>query len=687
LERPAAGTIEEAPRIDGFLDDPAWEAAAPLRDFRQQVPRAGEPSSEATEVRIVHDSRTLYIAVRCFDREPHRVLARTLARDAFDLLADDLFVAAIDPALTRRDGFWFAVNPAGAQFDAQVFNEGRIFDAAWDGVWESAGRRGSEGWTAEIAIPFDVLRFAGGRDGAMGFIFQRIVRRRNEEALLPYIPRDYGRETAFSRALRVDVREISPGAAVQLTPHLVGERRVAAGGDPDRDSLGSGGVDVRWGAGPTLSADFTLDTDFGETEVDQQRINLTRFPLFFPEKRQFFLENAGLLQFGIPEEAQAFHSRRIGLENGEPVPIRAGARLSGRLGPVTLAALDAVQRDTPESERTNFAALRARLDVGERGAAGVIFTDRRSDSLANRVAGADFLWPFAGEYRAEGFAAGSRTEGAGGDGGAAQARLAREGDRWRWSIEWARIDPGFDPAVGFVLRTDVRRSRASLAWQPRPASGPVRQWRFLYSPTFIYDSQRRLATRLHYAQTEADFHSGDTLAASFLEDFERLRAPFEIVPGVVVPPGDYDNHEAQASLASSAHRAVSGSAFANLGDFFGGRRRIGGASVLARLGPHLAVGAEFLHNRVRLPAGSFSTRLGLVRLRYAFTPALFGGVLVQSNSLTDEVGMNFRFDWIYRPGCDLFVVYNRLFREPADPFASDLEREAALVKIVHLFRF
>jgi hypothetical protein len=682
-----AAPLEAGLRIDGALDEPPWAEAPPLGDFRQQVPRAEEPASEATEVRILYDARTLFIGVKCFDREPQRILVRTLARDAFDLLADDLFVVSIDPALTGRDGFWFATNAAGAQFDAQVFNEGRIFDTAWDGVWESAARQGPEGWTAEIAIPLDILRFDAGRDRTMGFIFQRLIRRRNEEAYLPYIPRDYGRETAFSRAMLVDFQETSRGVRLQIKPHILAARRVAIEPTGDEDTLGRSGVDLKWGATPTLTADFTLNTDFGETEVDQQQINLTRFPLFFPEKREFFLENAGLLQFGIPEETQVFFSRRIGLEDGEPIPIRAGARLSGRVGPVTLAALDALQRDTPESERTNFGALRARADIGERGSAGVIFTDRRADSFANRVAGADFLWPFRGEYRAEGFVTGSRTGGSGGDGAAAHARLAREGDLWRWSLEWTRVDPGFDPAIGFVLRPDMRRARASLAWQPRPHDGPVRQWRMLYSPTFIYDSQDRLASRLHFAQGEAEFHSGDTVGAFFLEDFERLLGPFEIVPGVIIPPGDYDNHEAQASVATSGNRLLSGSAFANLGDFFGGRRRIAGASVLARLGAHLSAGGEFVHNRVRLPAGEFSTRLSLIRLRYAFTPRLFGGVLLQSNSLTDEVGVNLRLDWIYRPGCDLFFVYNRLFRTPVEPFQSDLDREATLVKVVHLIRF
>lgn len=681
--------------LDGVPDEPPWRSALRLAGFVQQVPRAGEPASETTQVRILYDDRTLYLAIVCSDAQPDRILARTLARDDFALLADDLFAVAIDPGLTRRDGFWFAVNPAGAHFDAQIFNEGRIFDTAWDGVWEARARRGPGGWSAEMRIPLSNLRFEGSPEAAMGFNFHRLIRRRNEEVYLPAIPRDYGDEAALSRALPVWFENVSGGAAVQVKPHALVEHRRAAGPGGDTDDLGSAGLDLKWGITPTLTADFTLDTDFAETEVDQQQINLTRFGLFFPEKRDFFLENAGLFQFGLPGETQIFFSRRIGLEGGLPVPIRAGGRLSGRAGRLTLGLLDVLQRDTPDLERTNFAVLRARHDLGRRGSAGFILTDRRARDSANRVAGVDLLWPFKSEYRVEGFLADSFTSAGGasataadGDGRAAYLRAAREGDLWQYSIDYTRVDPDFTAATGFVQRPDMRRRRASLAWRPRPASSPVRQWRLLYSPTYLTDSDDRLMTRLHFAQAEAELHSGDTLGAFFLEDFERLVAPFEIVPGVVIPTGDYDNHEAQATLTTSGNRVWAGSAFANLGDFFGGRRRILGASLTARAGRHLSVGIELTDNRVRLPAGEFGTRLGLVRVRYAFTPRLFGGVLMQSNSLTDEIGLNLRLNWIHSPGADLFFVYNRLIRPPDASFlAPDAERDTTILKITHLWRF
>ena len=696
LVPPAAGPL----RIDGVLDEPAWGSAARLDGFTQQVPRPGEPASEPTRVLLLHDENALYFGVSCDDSEPQAILARTLARDDFAHLADDLFVVAIDAGLSRRDGVWFATNPLGTQFDAQVFNEGRIFDTAWDGVWEARALRHASGWTVEIRIPFSNLRF--GRGAGAGINFHRLIRRRNEETYLPAIPRDLGDEATFSRALPVRLEGVRGGAALQFKPFLLGERSRAATPGAEPIASGQGGFDLKWGVTPTLAADLTFHTDFAETEVDQQQINLTRFDLFYPEKREFFLENAGLFQFGFPGELQVFHSRRIGLENGEPVPLWGGARLSGRVGRAMLGVLDIVQRDTPDVPRTNFGVVRLRHDLGERGSAGIILTDRRQGDAPgsgevtgeaaggqrNRVGGADFVLPFAEEYRVEGFVADSRTPGVGGDGRAAWLRVAREGDLWQYSLDYTRVDPDFDAGTGFVQRSDQRRRRASLAWRPRPTGSAVRQWRFLYSPTYLTDSENRLMTRLHFIQSEAELQAGDTLSTFFLDDFERLLTPFEIAPGVVIPSGEYHNHESQVSLATSPNRPWSSSGFANTGDFFDGRRRILGASLTARAGPHLTLGAEFIQNRVRLPADEFSTRLGLLRVHFAFSARLFGGVLIQSNSFTDEVGLNLRLDWIHAPGSDLYFVYNRLLRAPDETSVpSGAERDTAILKVTRLWRF
>jgi hypothetical protein len=673
--------------LDGFLNDPPWEDAPRLTGFVQQVPRPGAPISEPTEVRILYDDENLYLGVICGDREPGRILARTLARDDFSLLADDLFAVAIDSAHTGRDGFWFATNPLGAQFDAQIFNEGRIFDTAWDGVWEARSRIEAEGWTAEMRIPLFNLRFTGAPVVTLGFNFRRLIRRRNEEAYLPPIPRDYGDEKALSRALPVGLEEVQGGPSLQILPHgLVKHRRSAEPG-ADTDDLGRTGLDVKWGITPGLSADFTLNTDFAETEVDQQQINLTRFALFFPEKREFFLENAGLFDFGLPAEVQIFFSRRIGLQDGKTVPLRVGGRLSGRLGRTTIGVLDALTDGTPEAPGTNFGVLRARQDLGARASAGLLLTDRSSDAGGNRVVGADLFVPFRNEYRLQGFIAGSSTTGPGGDGGAGWFRVAREGDVWQYSADYTEVDSDFVAGTGFVQRANQRRRRGSIAWRPRPHGSAVRQWTLLYSPTYLTDDDNRLMTRLHFTEISAEFHTGDRLGMFYLDDFERLPTPFDIFPQVTIPPGEYHNSEAQVIATTSSNRPWAGSVLANLGDFFGGRRRILGASLIARDGRHLAIGTEFTHNRMRLPAGDFSTRLAALRVRYAFTTRLFGGLLVQSNSLTDEVGVNLRLNWVYRPGSDFFAVYNRLLRRPDAPFLADAEEATSILKLTCLWRF
>jgi hypothetical protein len=684
LPAPWAGT---AIRIDGLLDERAWDEALWLTGFVQQVPLPGSPVSQRTEVGILYDTGSLYLGVVCGDLDPDRILARTLARDDFSFMADDLFAVAIDPGRTGRDGVWFATNPLGAQFDAQIVNEGRIFDTAWDAVWEVRSRVGAAGWTAEMRIPLSSLRFGDASPVILGFNFHRLIRRHNEETYLPAIPREYGDETALSLALPVVLEGVRGCAALQILPHGVAERREPAAPDAGTTVRGQAGLDIKWGVTPSLTADLTINADFAETEIDQQQINFTRFPLFFPEKREFFLENAGLFDFGLPGELQVFHSRRIGLEDGRTVPLRLGGRLSGRTGRATVGALVALTDDVPEAPRTRFGVLRLRRDLGTRASAGLIVTDRRSDAGDNRVAGADLLVPIGQEHRIHGFIAASDTKGNAGDGGAGWIRFAREGDIWRYSAEYLRVDPEFVTGTGFVQRPDQRRRRGSFAWRPRPRASAIRQWSLLYSPTYLTDAGDRLMTRLHFFEVAAEFHTGDTLGLSHVDDFERLPAPFAIFPGVTIPPGDYNNTEIQATATTSGNRRLAASVFANHGDFFGGRRRIAGGSLTARTGRHLTIAAEFTRNRVRLPGGDLDTCLSALRLRMALSTTLFGGLLIQSNSLTDEVALNLRLNWIHRPGSDFFLVYNRPLRQPAAPSTPGDDRETLLLKLTYLWQF
>ncbi len=686
------------PRLDGVLDDPVWRDALIIDDFTQQLPLDRVPPTERTEVRILYDDNNLYLGVRLFDSEPSRILARALVRDSDAIDGDDQLAFCIDSSNNGRDGFWFSTNPAGVQVDAQIFNEGQVFDNNWNGIWEVATRVDDQGWTAEIRIPFFNLRFSPAAENIMGINFFRAIRRKNEEEYAPYMPRNFPGTLTLSRARKFSFTGIRRGVRFQLKPYGLTRGEQSYVSEPPEESLiGRAGADLKWGVTSSLTADLTYLTDFAQVEADIQQVNLTRFKLFYPEKRDFFLENAGLFQFGAHGETDVFFSRRIGLTDaGEVVPILGGGRLTGRLGKTSLGVLDVITDPGAGDPATNFGVLRVRRDILSRSTVGMILTDREAQGPGggNRVVGADTRLVSRGDWSLDAFYAVSHSSPDLPEGSAARVRAGRDGDTWSLVARYSQVDPGFDPGIGFVVRPDMDLWQGLAAWKPRPADGLVRQYNFTWIPTYITDRRGELQSRDNYLQFETHFESGDVAGVYFDPQFERLTAGFDIFPDpvhrekdIIIPPGDYSFSSAALYVNTFQGRRVLSSSTLVAGTFYGGRKTSIAEDLTVNFGPHFSVNTHYDYNHVLLPEGNFDTNLWITRFNVAVSPKLFGSALLQANDIPDDLDLNLRVDWIHHPGADLFFVYNEshnLRRREGEPASNGRD---ATFKLTYLFTF
>ncbi|HEX9053936.1 MAG TPA: DUF5916 domain-containing protein [Gemmatimonadales bacterium] len=692
-------------RLDGQLEEPSWLSTDSITDFRQRDPAEGESSTERTVVRVLSGSDALYVGVRAYDRDMAAVRATQLRRDA-DLTVDDYVTLLIDSFHDRRGAFLFRTNPNGAMWDAQLVGIDNV-NENWNGIWDVAVSRDSLGWTAEFRIPYQTLRFPGGAT-SLGFNVQRFIRRKNEETLW----RSYRRTEGLLRLLHegelIGLTELRRGRRLEVMPYVLGQV-TANDHDAAGTSLGGGGVspkvglDAKLAVSPTLTTDFTVNTDFAQVEADSQVINLTRFPIFFPEKRGFFLESSGIFDFGTQQVAQLFYSRRIGLrEDGVQVPILGGARLSGKAGPWALGVLDA---RTGSSDEANDLVLRVKRDLFQRAYVGAMALERSGPGVtgAERSAGLDIdvplvihgqnLEPFA-------WVAGTQVHGVSGTPKAWRIATDYPNDLFDTFISLYRIDQGFTPTLGFVRRTGIWETTGHVDFMPRPGALGIRQLVFEVIPTWdiIADEQGSVfrtrdwqTASLQWIPLGATMESGD----HFELDVQRLLdAPtdtFDVFRGVRIPPGRYWWTRGQIQYQTSPGRPLSLSTILSVGGFYDGTSTEGTLEATWRKGGHVILGAGFSHDRVSLSAGAFTAVQATGRVEYAFNTRTNLLAFVQYNNDAQRVDFNLRFHWIPVVGDDIYVVWNSGYttdpraphRFPSPPALGHPLNGALVVKAVH----
>jgi hypothetical protein len=680
------------PTLDGNLDEAEWGLAPPATAFTQAEPREGQPLTERTEVRVLFDRNNLYIGAYCYDSDPTHIITSELKRD-FDSKESDAFGVALDVLHDRRNSYSFFTNPGSAKRDAQALEDGRHTNVEWDGVWHVRSAVHADGWVAEMAIPFKTLGLRSDGIAVMGINFKRRIRRNNEEGYWSPVPFRFTVNYVSLAGTLTGLASVSGGGALRVKPFVTADMRRNAG---STDRL-KAGIDARYRVSQGMALDLTYNTDFSHVEADTQQINLTRFSLFFPEKREFFLENADMFGFGdVPgerspsrrnEDTQLFYSRRIGLsEEGEPLPLRGGARLSGRAGPWSVGMLGIHQEEDRGVSANTFTVARARRDLFSHSDAGFIFVSREGARPGdyNRAYGVDLNLRAGSNWTANGFWAATT----GPD-------LDRRNDQRKISTRWddgfltlqmifADVGPDFRPEVGFVPRAGVRSYQWNAGVRPRSARGLVREWNPHTNIKLFTDLANQTLTRDQHYALELRFQDGARVEVSYNPQFERLVEPFDIRTGVSIPTGDYDFNEFRLAYNSDRSKLLSATVDLTTGGFYDGERTSAALGARLLIKPRLSATFSYELNSVDLPAGSFDADLYIVRGLYSLNPDLFVDALVQYNVETRRVLTTARFNYTYRPLSDFSIVYNE--NRLSSAAAPDPGR-TLIVKFTRLLQF
>jgi len=677
-----ASRAPEAPTLDGdVLGDPAWAQAAPITGFTQEQPNEGEPVSERTEVRVIFTNDTLYIGAVMYDSDPSGIIVSDSRRDA-PMDDTDSFQLIVDTYRDRQNGFVFGTNPAGIEYDGQVTNEGQGggglgfgsmqsggsgsgFNINWDAAWTVRTRTTDQGWAAEFAIPFRTLRYPSSTSQTWGINFQRNIRRKNERAYWAPIPRQFnlyrlslaGSMTGLETPALRNFRVTPYGLGNVLTS---GERPVDAEMDYDF------GGDVKYSITPSLTLDATVNTDFAQVEVDDQQVNLDRFNLFFPEKRPFFLENAGFFSVGNPGEVDLFFSRRIGIgEDGQSIPIMGGGRVSGKAGKFNVGVLNMQTSDFNDTiASTNFSVARVSRDLPNRSSIGAIFTNRQEtgdfavDDGYGRTYGLDGKIGIGETSVISGFLARTDTPGADGGDHAYNIRSQTNRPQWDFNVGYQEVGDSFNPSVGFLSRRGYRKPDVFLMTRFRPENDfNIQELRPHTSFRGFWGLDGFQETGFWHIDSHWQFRDSTEIHTGMNVTREGVRAPFEIYPGIFVPPGTYDHAEAQLVAMSNQGAPFSVSMRATIGGFFGGDRIALNPTIRFRAGDALTTEINYSRNDIKLPVGDFVTNLVRTRVSYSFSPRIFTQALVQYNDRADLWSMNFRFGWLQAANTGLFVVY------------------------------
>ena len=661
--------ISQPVKIDGWLSEPVWQQALPIRNFRQREPKEGLPATEKTEVRILFDKENLYFGILCFDNHPESITAKEMETDG-QLGLDDNFTLLLDTYHDYRNGFYFQVNPNGAKFDAQVQNSGESLNMNWNGIWDVKTRITAQGWTAEIILPFKTLRFTGDSLQVWGINLRRYIARKNEQDLWQAWHRNQGiRQLSGAGVLKI-LQPVLRGKHLELKPYLsTGLEHGYTAPGYQNDQRFKSGLDTKYGLTSTLTLDFTVNTDFAQVEADRARINLTRFSLFYPEKRDFFLESSDNFSFGSSHRAMAFYSRRIGLsEEGEQIPILAGGRITGKVGQNSLGVLNIQTRRQGDIPSTNFSVLRLKHDVFRQSYLGMIFTNKTpgDTTSSNRVAGVDATLStshFLGEqnlifhtYYMESFSNRRVPQNH-----SFRVFFDYPNDLFDNFIQYFEVGKNFAPEIGFVRRSDIRSVYGHAKFMPRFHHFNVRRLVFKIQGSYTTDFENVLKTRFfEYRPFGFDLHSGEDFEFNIQTDYERLDEPFDIFDDYSIPVGIYNMLRWEIQFSTKSSRPLSSEIFLNWGEFYTGRSTELNLQSRIRVNKYLTVVSDYQRTAFRLSDQRFTTHEASLRLNVNLTTHLTSRLFMQWNNEDEELNFNFRLRWIPRLGSDFYLVYNEL---------------------------
>ncbi|RDY61213.1 carbohydrate binding family 9 domain-containing protein [Flagellimonas nanhaiensis] len=697
-ERPSfeAGRLTERIYLDGMLDEANWQSAPKLDSFKTTVPEEGGVPSQRTTVQVLVDAKMVYIGIVCEDSNPGEIIRFSKIRDA-DISEEDHVKLVIDPFLDGQSGYIFAVNSLAARYDALVSNRGEDENEDWDAVWDAKTQITENGWSAEIVIPIQSISFKKGLD-KWGFNIERRIQRNQETIRWANVKRDQWLIQTSRAGLVTGLPDFNYGLGLNVRPSLVGElNKIGPEGatvfDPDIS------LDASQRIGPNVVATFTVNTDFAETEVDTRQTNLTRFPLFFPEKRTFFLEGSDIFEFGFGTGRSTvipFFSRRIGLRNNVQIPIIAGTKLNGRIGKTAFGGLgirtDSYELEGQPYDATNMGVVRLRRNVLKESTIGLIASSGdplgREDSW---MTGADFTYQttsFNGDknFLVGGWVMLANRADLTDDRSAVGFKVDYPNDRWDIAATYARIGEQFDPSLGFVPRKGVHFSRFGATFAPRPKIPWLRQMFHQFFVTYVENiSGPWQSYSVFTAPINWRLESGDRVEANVRPVGENILEPFDIAENVTIPVGEYNFMRYRLEAEFAAKRRVSGMATWWFGSFYDGT--LDEFELSLNWNPSALLGFEFsgVRNVGRLPFGDFDQTLAGLRVRFNVTSNLQLNSYLQYDTDSRVLGLNARIHWIFSPLGDVFLVFNNNSLNPmSQPW--ELQNRQILLKVRYNFR-
>ena len=693
-------------KIDGKLDEAIYSSVPPAGDWIQQTPKPGAPATELTDTWIFFDDSNLYISMLLHETHPERRIGTELRRDAQGLTNDDNIMLVIDTFYDRHNAFNFQVNSVGG-FRDQLIMDGAA-NGAWNTIWNVKVADAKDGWSLEMIIPFKSLRYTGSGPQVWGFNARRVTKWKNETSYINPVPVAFGSpgiNILATAATLVGVETPSNTMNLEVKPYVIGSLTTdkTAAKPFSNDPTGNAGFDFKYGITRGLTADMTVNTDFAQVEEDVQQVNLTRFSLFFPEKRDFFLEGLGNFGFagqgtgassdGTAEVPTLFFSRRIGLNNGSVIPVRVGGRLTGRARGFEIGLLNIQAGEKPEArtEGTNFSALRIRRQVLRRSNVGFITTMRSPGSRGTEsfAGGMDANFRFFDNIEANSYWSTTSDPRAGAsDTQSYRGRIAYTPDRYGIELEHLKIGKDFSPEVGFVRRPDYRNSSAALRFSPRLKKNKrVRQLLWNYNLDYITNSKAsQVENRNNQVDFSVDFHNSDRLTFVYLDQYEFIPNAFTISPGVRIPRAQYNYDTYRVSYTMGNQRKVAGTIQAQTGTLYNGDRHAVSFNGRLSFSPRFVMEPGIQFNKVTLPYGNFSANLLTTRIIVTPGPRMQLASLLQWNASADTLTSSVRFRWEYIPGSDFFVVFTDGRTVPG-ALNPGLQNRTMAVKLTRLLRF
>ena len=688
-DRPQVKAIktEEEIKIDGLLDEKIWNEVQPITEFVQRLPQDGANPTEKSEMRIIYNSNYLYFGFTFFDSEPEKIRATILNRGGW-IHRDDKLEIALDTYLDRRNAYLFEMNPLGTQDDALITDENRpsLDEWAWDGIYLSKGRVTDFGWILEVAIPWNTLRFPSEDDLTMGLAVKRYINRKNESAMWPHIGLEYSSDVyqVSQYANLTGLKNIKRGNDIKIKPFgIIGSQKQISEDETLSDNLGNGGVDLYYGLKSNLTLNLTYNTDFAQVEADNAQINLNRFNLFYPEKREFFLTRSKLFSFGNSRQTEIFFSRRIGLNQN----VLGGSRVYGQIGKTSVGALNIHTQAENGLPSTAYSALRLRSDIRDRTTIGAIVTDVSNKEAQNSVIGFDGQMRFWGSSSISAWYSQVNDDQFEKPSQASMIKVDLKNDRYFFTAGQHRVDKDFDPALGFVQRNDMVGTGAIMGFTPRVGNGEelIRQMRYTLYLRDVKNLEGISETGIVNVGIDAIFESRDRVGLKIIQEREKLLNSFTLGNGLEIQKGNYRDRKISLSARTNQSRGYWGNFNFSKGDYFGGNKTSWNTSIGRQFSNHLTLYGSANQNIIFMPnQGEFTANIYGFTAEVALNREWFGKALIQYDNFSNQLQLYCRINWIHTPGSDLFIVINRLYDISGKN--NSLVQNTQVVKLTYLFQ-